>query len=288
MSDDVPVPTYVEVPWQEARAANRANWDDRAALHEQSYGLEDFDDPAHLSQVVADDLPVLARHLAGSSLAGLSLVHLQCHIGTDTVSLARAGAHVTGVDLSPASLVVARRLAERTGVDIRLVESDVLDAASAVGEQVDVVYTSIGTICWLEDLDRWAEQIAALLRPGGVFYFRDGHPMLYALDESAEELVVRHPYLVTGRAQRWDDASTYSGDGRTEHTVTYEYPHPVSEIVGVLLEAGLVVERLDEGRELPWQFSPRMVESAPGRYVWPEGERDRVPCTLTIVARRPG
>lgn len=288
MTAEQPWPTAVEIAWEQARDANRANWDDRAVLHESSYGLEEFDDPTHLSQVVADDLPVLVRHLPGSSVAGLSLVHLQCHIGTDTVSLARAGAHVTGVDFSPAALEVARSLATRTGAEIRLVESDVLEAADAVGQHADVVYTSIGAICWLQELDRWAEQIASLLRPGGVFFIRDGHPVLYAVDESASELVLRHPYFASGRAQRWEDDSTYSGDGRTCHPVTYEWPHPLSEIVGVLIEAGLVIERLDEGRDLPWRFSPRMVEVEPGRYAWPEGERDLVPCTFTIVARRPG
>lgn len=296
------VGTTVDIEWSEARAANLANWEDRALLHEQAYDLASFDDPGHLSPVVAEDLPVLRQHLPGALrneqrerlqdhpssgvLVGLDLLHLQCHIGTDTISLARAGATVTGLDFSATALEVARRLAVRTGTDARWVQSDVLQARAAVSGDFDVVYTSIGTICWLPDLYGWAEQIAALLRPGGLFYIRDGHPMLYALDENADEFLIRYRYFPDGRAESWDDPSTYAGDGVVEHSRTYEWPHPISEIVGALLAAGLRLERLDEGKTLPWRFSPRMVRLAEDCFAWPEPERNLVPCTFTVVARR--
>lgn len=148
-----------------------------------------------------------------------------------------------------------------------------------------MVYTSIGTISWLNDLDRWAQQIFELLRPGGTFYIRDGHPALYSLDENAPELITRYPYFGDGRALVWDDSSTYVGDGSVAHPRTYEWPHPLSETIGALLRAGLRLLHFDEGRTLPWQFSQRMVE-VPGGYEWPESERDLIPCTFTIVARR--
>lgn len=154
-----------------------------------------------------------------------------------------------------------------------------------MGRDFDVVYTSIGTITWLQNLDRWAEQVFALLRPGGTFYIRDGHPALYALDENAPDLTTRYPYFGDGRAQQWDDASTYVGNGTVAHARTYEWPRPLSEILGALLRAGLRLLHFDEGRTLPWQFSPRMVEVA-GGYAWPESERNLIPCTYTIVVRR--
>ena len=275
----------VEIDWEAARSANLQNWDDRVALHEVAYGLDAFDDPTHISDVVSDDLPVLARFLPGESLSGLDLCHLQCHIGTDTISLARSGAVVTGVDFSAPALRVARALATRSGAGATWVQTDVLDARRAVFGDFDVVYTSIGTICWLEDLDRWAEQIVALLRPGGTFFIRDGHPAMLALDEDATEITTRHPYFGDGRAQQWDDASTYAGDGTVDHPRTYEWPHPLSEILGALLGAGLRLIHFDEGRTLPWQFSPRMVE-VPRGYAWPDAERNLIPCTYTIVARK--
>lgn len=275
----------VDIDWEAARSANQENWNDRVPLHEAAYGLDAYDDPAHISDVIGDDLPVLNRFVPAGSLSGLDLCHLQCHIGTDTISLARSGAVVTGVDFSAPALAAADALATRAGVSATWVQIDVLDARAAVTGDFDIVYTSIGTITWLEDLDRWAAQIVALLRPGGTFFIRDGHPALYALDEEASDLTTRYAYFGDGRAQQWDDASTYAGDGTVAHPRTYEWPHPLSEILGALLRAGLRLIHFDEGRTLPWRFSPRMVE-VPGGYAWPEAERNLIPCTYTIVARK--
>jgi len=277
---------HVTVDWEHARDTNRANWDDRVPIHEGAYEIEQLSDPDHRSTVVRDDLPVLRPWLPSGSLTGLDVCHLQCHIGTDTVSLAREGARVTGVDFSPAALASAAGLAERLGLDVHWVETDVLDARAAVVGDFDVVYTSIGTICWLADLDRWAAQVAALLRPGGVFFIRDGHPALYALDESADGLVTRYRYFPDGTAQQWDDAGTYTGDGTVTNTRTYEWPHPLSEVVNALLGAGLRLRRLDEGATLPWRFSPRMVDTGDGSWAWPDTDRDRLPTTFTIVATK--
>lgn len=112
----------VDISWESARETNRENWDDRAALHEIDYGVDRYvQDKGYISTVVADDLPVLSEHLHRSGLAGADVVHLQCHIGTDTISLARCGATVTGLDFSSASLAAARRLAAATVTDIRWV-----------------------------------------------------------------------------------------------------------------------------------------------------------------------
>ncbi|PPB50809.1 methyltransferase type 12 [Arthrobacter pityocampae] len=274
------------IDWAAARAANRDNWEDRVPLHEKAYAIGDLDDPDHLSSVVRTDLGVLAPFLPHGSVAGLDACHLQCHIGIDTVSLARAGARVTGVDFSPGALRSAAGLARRLGLDVTWVETDVLDARAAVSGDFDLVYTSIGTITWLPDLERWADQVSGLLRTGGTFYIRDGHPVLYALDETADGLQLRYPYFGTGQAQVWDEDSTYAGDGRVAHSRTYEWAHPLSAIVTALLGAGLQLLHLEEGRTLPWRFSPRMVE-VPDGFAWPEAERDLVPCTYTIVARKP-
>jgi SAM-dependent methyltransferase len=301
MDDDPAGPVGYDsaVAWDAARDANRELWEDRAVLHEDLYGAHALAaDPTAISTVVRDDLPVLLQHLVGRApladaprdvdkpLAGLDLLHLQCHIGTDTLSLARLGARVTGLDFSPASLDVARRLAVEAGLEIAWVEADVLAARAAVPGDFDVVYTSVGTIVWLNDLTTWARQVAALLRPGGVFYIRDGHPALLALDEKASTPVVGYRYFANGQAQTWDDGSTYAGDGTTAHTRSYEWPHSLAEIIGSLLTAGLVLERFDEGKSLPWCFSEL---TAPVNGSWEFGPewRDKIPCTFTIAARKP-
>lgn len=275
---------YIDVEHPAAYAANRANWDERVPHHLLNYGLESFGDPAYLSDVVAHDLPVLER-FAGP-LGGQRLVHLQCHIGSDSVSLARAGASVTGVDFSPAAVAAATDLAERLGVDARFVEANVIDAAAAVGTEADVVYTSIGTICWLPDLDAWAQQIHRLLRPGGVFYFRDTHPVALTLDpDSPTRLTPLLHYFAGRQAERWDDPTTYAGDGLMEKSVTYEWPHPISEVLQALLAAGLRLEFFDEGDVLPWQLFPTMQRER-GGWVLPPDQAVSVPLTFTVVARR--
>ncbi|MBJ2119782.1 class I SAM-dependent methyltransferase [Arthrobacter sp. MSA 4-2] len=276
----------IAIDWAVARETNRANWEDRVPLHEDAYGIEQLDDPSHLTSVVRTDLAALAPFLPGGTVSGLDVCHLQCHIGTDTLSLARAGARVTGVDFSPAALRSAAGLADRLGIDATWVESDVLEARAAVAGDFDLVYTSIGTINWLPDLGRWASQVAGLLRDGGSFYIRDGHPALYSIDEHADRLQLRYPYFGNGHAQLWDDATTYAGDGTVGHQRTYQWAHPLSEIINSLIGAGLQILRVEEGETLPWKFSPRMVE-VPGGFAWPVGERDLVPCTFTVIARKP-
>lgn len=288
----------VDVDLDVALRANRANWDDRAAVHgtSQHYDLAGMiADSERVSDVIAADLPVLTRYLPSMSLRGLDLVHLQCHIGTDTLSLSRCGARVTGVDFSSASIQVAQQLAADAGHAIRYVESDVMQAAAAVGEQVDVVYTSVGTICWLPDLRAWAQNIAALLRPGGVFYFRDSHPMLHVLDDMGETpFTVRTRYFADGGTQTFENTATYTdGDHSTiQHTRNYEWPHPISETIQALLDAGLRLRFIDEGRSLDWQALPEMVPAPDeshgegATFVLPPPWDERIPLTYTLIASK--
>ena len=164
---------------EDYRAINRANWDERVPAHAASpdYGLERFaDDPSHLSDVVRFDLPRLG------DISGLAGVHLQCHIGTDTVSLARLGARMTGLDFSAPAIAQARALAAAAGADATFVESDLYGAADVLGRgRFDLVFTGIGALCWLPDIRRWAQVVADLLRPGGRLFIREGHPVLWSL-----------------------------------------------------------------------------------------------------------
>ena len=279
---------YEDVSHEDAFGANLANWEDRVPIHLEHYGLERFDDPQYRSDVVRQDLPVFER-FAGP-LEGLDVVHLQCHIGTDTLSLARTGARLTGVDFSPSAVAAARQLSARTGTAATFVESNVYGAAEAVGREVDAVYTSIGTIGWLPDLHAWAREIFALLRPGGVFMIRDTHPFALVFDpDSPTPLTPRFRYFAGKQAERWDEDSTYVGDGSAavEHGVTYEWPHPISEILQAVLAAGLKLEHFEEGSSLPWQMVSTMTLGEDGNYRLPAAYAEAVPLTFTLVARRP-
>ncbi|MFD9664833.1 class I SAM-dependent methyltransferase [Rhodococcus sp. NPDC059968] len=222
--------------------ANRANWDERVDGHLIAYDVDGFvDTPTRLTSIVRADLDAMTPHLPDRTPAGLTLVHLQCHIGLDTLSWARLGANVTGVDFSPKSIEAATDIARRAKLCARFVESDVDHAAEHLGEQFDVVYTGIGALPWLPDLARWAQVIAALLRPGGLFYIRDSHPTLNALDYDRPdgELVLRQPYFAAGASLRYDDGTTYADPNMVlTNATTYEWPHSLSEIIGSLLKAG--------------------------------------------------
>ncbi|HET7762068.1 MAG TPA: class I SAM-dependent methyltransferase [Phycicoccus sp.] len=269
-------------------AVNRANWDERAPAHAASpdYAVERLvADPTHLSDVVRFDLPRLG------DVAGLRGLHLQCHIGTDTLSLARLGARMTGLDLSPASLEEARRLAERTGTAIDFVEADVAAAPDALaGRTFDLLYTGIGALCWLPDIDRWAEVVATLLAPAGRLFLREGHPMLWAMDEAGDgPLTVRYPYFETPEGLEEEFEGTYvetSAAFTANRTISWN--HGLGEVVGALLAHGLVLTDLVEHRSVPWDALPgRMARGEDGEYRLLE-HPERLPLTYTLQARLAG
>lgn len=273
---------------QDWRAVNLANWEARVPLHlgPGGYDLASFDDPDHLSGVVRYDLPRLG------DIEDLDVVHLQCHLGTDTVSLARLGARsVTGLDFSPSAILAANSLSARTGTAVEFVESDVYEAAAVLGAGCcDLVYTGIGALCWLPDVRRWAQVVADLLRPGGRLFMREGHPMLDTLSDARPDglLVVHYPYFETVGSP-FADESTYGGEGTVSAPEGVSFNHGLGEVFTALTEAGLTVIALDEHREVPWQaLSEAMIESTlfGGEFVLAQGP-ERLPLTYTIQARKP-
>lgn len=270
------------------RELNLANWEARVPLHLSAggYDLDSFDDPDYLSGVVRYDLPRLG------DISGLDVVHLQCHIGTDTVSLARLGPRsVTGLDFSPAGINAARGLAARAAARVGFVESDVYGAVSVLGAGCcDLVYTGIGAVCWLPDIRRWAEVVAALLRPGGRLFMREGHPMLDTLSDTRPDdlLVVHYPYFETA-GTAFDEPSTYGGEGTVSASRGVSFNHGLGEVFTALTAAGLTVTNLDEHREVPWKaLGDAMSESGDfmGEYVLAQNP-ERLPLTYTIQARKP-
>ncbi|XVV10666.1 class I SAM-dependent methyltransferase [Actinoplanes sp. CA-131856] len=268
------------------RDVNRANWDERAAAHAASpgYSVSQYaDDPAFLSQTIRFDRPLLG------DVSGLRGVHLQCHIGTDTVSLARLGATMTGLDFSPKSLAEARRVADLAGADVRFVQSDVYDAVAAAGDGYDFVYTGVGALCWLPDIRRWARTVAALLRPGGRLFVREGHPVLWALDYERDDdlLVLSEPYFETAAPQIYEEAGTYvETDTAFTNNVTHEWNHGLGEIVTALLEAGMTITGLVEHTSVPWHALERsMVDIGDGEFQLRD-KPERLPHTYTLQAVR--
>lgn len=267
------------------RALNRASWDERAPAHAASpdYGFDRFaSDPRYLSDVVRFDLPRLG------SIAGMRGVHLQCHIGTDTVSLARLGARMSGVDFSSAALVQARRLAERAGADVDFHEADVYLAGQVLGRGgFDLVFTGIGALCWLPDVRRWAEVVSGLLRPGGRLFLREGHPMLLPLGQVGPDgrLVVDDAYFERKDPTVIDQPGTYvETQVEFSRNLTHQWNHGLGEVITALLDQGMALTGLVEHDSVPWEAIPGHMEKlALGE--WRLRDRlFRLPHTYTLQA----
>lgn len=268
-------------------AINRANWDERAEAHVASpdYAVDRLvADPTFISDVVRFD-----RERLGD-VSGLRVIHLQCHIGTDTISLARLGANMTGLDLSPHSLREARRLAERTATSIPFVEADVYSALDLLEPgSFDLVYTGIGALCWLPDVARWARTVAGLLRPGGRLFVREMHPMLSSIDDSNQDLVVvEYPYFERDDPMVFDHSGTYvETDREFTATTSHEWSHGLGETISALLEAGMQLTGLVEHNSVPWPALPRQM-SRDERGEWRLIDRPwRLAASFTLQAIRP-
>jgi SAM-dependent methyltransferase len=243
------------------RVINSAWWDERAPVHAAVAGdrtAQFVADPGHLSDVVRFDVPRLG------DIAGLRGVHLQCHIGTDTISLARLGARMTGLDFSEPALVEARRFAERTGTEVDFVRAELYEALDVLEPGTfDLVFTGIGALCWLPDIRRWADVVSGLLRPDGRLFLREGHPVLWALADAREDglLALEYPYFERPQPTAFDDAGTYAQKGLAfESSATLEWNHGLGETVTALMDAGMQLTMLEEHDSVPWDALPGQME----------------------------
>jgi SAM-dependent methyltransferase len=271
------------------RGLNRANWDSRVPVHLASsfYDLAGFRGggctlrPFEVSEA--------------GSVIGRSLVHLQCHIGLDTLSWARRGAVVSGLDFSWPAVSAASSLAAELGLPATFVVSDVYDAVAAFGGQrFDIVYTGIGALVWLPDIPGWARVVAGLLAPGGFVYLVEGHPFAGILDEAsgacfasgASGLCVARDYF-DAAPQVEDYPYTYTDGPALSHPRQVEFHHGLGEIVTSLVEAGLRIEFVHEHDFELFQRFESLQRQEDGTYRLPPGQ-PRVPMMFSLRASRPG
>jgi SAM-dependent methyltransferase len=265
---------------QHWREANRQLWDERAPAHVAG-------DVYQVEGLVAgrDDLRPWEPDEVGP-VDGLDLLHLQCHIGTDTIGWARRGARVVGLDFSEPALAAAGQLSRRCGLDVEWVQSDVYDAVGALdGRTFDIVYTGVGALNWLPDLARWSGLVHDLLRPGGFLYLYEIHPMWVALGDDGR--TIREPAIGTA-FQRWEEADGMSygaPDVAFEHTASYERLHPLGDIVSAVLDARLSLELFHEFDTTPAPTT-WLDERADGLWHFPDG-MDPFPVSYSLRARRP-
>jgi SAM-dependent methyltransferase len=260
------------------RGLNRANWDDRVPVHLASefYDLDGF-------RAGASSLRPFEAAEAGD-VAGKRLVHLQCHVGLDTLSWARNGALVTGLDFSEPAIEAARSLAEGLAIDASFVTADVYDAVTALGSRrFDIVYTGTGALVWLPDIPRWAAVVAALLEPGGFLYLVEGHPFAQVLDDDQGTTVIRDYF--DDQPQVEDYPYTYTDGPALEQTRSVQFQHPLGQVLTALAGAGLRIDFLNEHDSDAFQRF-QSLERHDGQYRFPAG-RPRVPMMFSLRATRP-
>jgi SAM-dependent methyltransferase len=271
---------------------NRAYWDEATEIHERGnvYGIEDFKaGRCRLHRVEVEEV---------GDVRDRRLLHLQCHFGLDTLSWARRGAKVTGVDLSPKAIALARSLSRETALPAEFLCTElyelpkVLDAAGAF----DIVYTSYGAINWLPDLRRWGELIAHYLKPGGFFYIVEGHPtaMMFPIELDMARVGAFTPlvsYFHDPAGIRWPAEPDYA-DESAMHTVGgHEWRHSLADIVGALIGAGLGIEWLHEFPFCAWKIVAgcEVVERFSDSHAYYGRPKDQpsLPLMFSVRARRP-
>jgi SAM-dependent methyltransferase len=238
---------------------NRSLWDGWTRLHAGSefYDVEGF-------RRGRSTLKPLELEEVGD-VRGRSLLHLQCHFGLDTLSWARLGARVTGVDFSEEAVSLARSLAADLDIPARFVRSNVYDLPAALEDSFDIVFTSYGVLSWLPDLEAWAKVVAHFLRPGGFFYIAEFHPLVGMLDDEGAEFV--YPYFHAETPTVIESRGSYAApDAPGFSHPEYNWEHPLSDVVNAVVRAGLRLEYLHEF-DYAWHAGDYrlMDEFAPGR-----------------------
>lgn len=255
---------------------NKAAWNAKTAVHIDS---DFYDMPAFLRGETT--LKPLELGLLGD-VSGKRILHLQCHFGQDSLSLARMGAVVTGVDLSDAAIQKARELADELELRASFINCDVYSLKEHLHETFDIVFTSYGTIGWLPDLDRWADIVQHFLKPGGTFVMVDFHPVVWMFDDQFKE--VAYSYFNTETIVEQVDGSYADRDAAISYE-TVSWNHPTSELLQSLIDAGLTLKQYREWDYSPYACFQELEEDEPGVFRI-KHQKGKLPMVYGILATR--
>ncbi|MCW4033099.1 MAG: class I SAM-dependent methyltransferase [Candidatus Bathyarchaeota archaeon] len=220
---------------------NLKRWNDLVDINAKSkwYDLEGFrEGKTSLLSIEREEL---------GDVRGKSLLHLQCHFGMDTLSWARLGADVTGIDFSDRAIELAKCLSEELNIPATFIHSNVYDVSKKLQKKFDIVFTSYGVLCWLPDMVRWAQVVSHCLKPGGIFYVIDSHPFGFLIDENQEVFRIGYNYFTNGEPTYWDKGEAYADpNANLKNQASYEWFHTMSDIINALIDANLELEFLHE------------------------------------------
>ncbi len=255
---------------------NRALWNQKTPIHFDSdfYDMTAFRNGANsLNQIELDLL---------GDVSGKSILHLQCHFGQDTLSMARMGAQVCGVDLSDVALQQARELNKELGLNAEFIESNVLELGDKHDQLYDIVFTSYGTITWLPELDSWAEVINRFLKPRGQFIMAEFHPFIWAFDDDLEK--ISYNYFNSGVIY-YEEEGTYANRDTPIKNTAHVWNHSIAEVFQALRKQGLHIDLLQEFDYSPYNIFKDMVERSPGEFIIQKFD-NKVPLVYALVARK--
>jgi SAM-dependent methyltransferase len=262
-----------------AEAQNVAFWDELAPVHRRAYDI------ASLRKGISAIDPIQKAELY--PVAGKTIAHLQCHIGTDSLSLAMDGAIVTGVDFSPESIRIARELSTELGLNASFIEANVLDLRGKLEPGYDIVYTSKGVLCWISDIKAWGRSISYLLKPSGTFYLMEGHPYLPILAANLSGAPSPNcTYFSQGRPIFYEEESPdYADVAYIPRNKEYEWSWAIGDVLNTLIDCGLSIEFLHEYDSLYFNGMPGLEQNEIG--FWrPADKAKRLPLTMTVRARK--
>jgi len=245
---------------------NKEAWNKRTEIHVKSkfYDVDGFLKGKNvLNEIEINEL---------GDVKGKTLLHLQCHFGLDTLSWARLGAKVTGVDLSSTAIETAKKLTLNTGLEADFICSDIYSFGETSTEKYDIVFTSYGAVCWIPDLEKWAETIAKNLKPGGTFYIAEFHPFY--------DIFSGYPYFYN-QQPIIEKEGTYTENDNGEKSEIACWSHPISEVVNSLLKAGIQIILFNEYSYSPYNCFEGMIEREKGKFYLTHKGED-IPLVYTI------
>jgi len=257
---------------------NLALWEGWTDINKNSklYRLDQFKAGTNvLKSIELEELP---------DVTGKNMLHLQCHFGMDTLSWARMGAKVTGIDFSPKAISLAKSLSDECGIPGRFICTELYKLPEVLDEQFDIVFTSYGAINWIGDMNKWGEIIARYLKPGGIFYMVEFHPLFSAIDD--EGVAFKFPYFNPREPMKFEKEKSYSDPDSEFVADAYEWSHSVGEVVTALIDAGLKIEYLHEFPYSPTKGAPCLIQHSPGKFML-ERYPGLVPLTYSVRAIKP-
>ncbi len=263
----------------EFEETNKKLWNELTDVHIKSYGVNEFKKgKSTLDKIQLEEI---------GNVKGKLLLHLQCHFGLDTLSWAREGAIVTGVDFSEKSIEYANQLRKELDIKSRFICCNIYDLKKRLVEKFDIVYTSQGVLCWLKDLNEWAKLIHHFLRPCGIFYIMEGHPITHIFDDTRRgKLEIIYPYFHGKEPTKWDnDYPDYSDETYIPKNSSYQWQWSLNDIINSLIKAGLRIEFMNEFDKLFYKEFPDMKCDENGWWYLLD-YRNKIPLMFTLRARK--